>query len=79
MRLNTARGGLPLSQFKTLVKVQKDNGVRLLHGKDSSGACSEFVSEIAEAIRETVAVLLCNATAFSILTDGPLSNEEEHK
>lgn len=28
------------------------------------------MSEIAEAIRETVAVLLCNATAFSILTDG---------
>nr|XP_054749696.1 zinc finger protein 862-like [Lytechinus pictus] len=65
-----ARGGLPLSHFKTLVKIQKENGVRLLQGTDSSDACKEFVSEIAEAIRETVAVLLCNSTAFSVLTDG---------
>ena len=65
-----ARDGQPLSNFKTLVKVQKENGVRLIQGTDGSAACREFVSELADAIRETVAVLLCNSTAFSLLTDG---------
>ena len=65
-----AVAGQPLENFKTLVKVQKENGVRLIEGTDSSKACREFISHIADAIREKVAVLLCSSVAFTILTDG---------
>ena len=52
------------------MKVQKENGVRLIDGTNSTHSAREFISEIAEAIREKLAIILCNATAFSLLTDG---------
>ena len=63
------RGVVGKMRVNTLVKVQKENEVRLIYKTDNSAACSEFVSELAEAIREPIAVLLCNSTAFSVLTD----------
>lgn len=67
---NLAQSGQPLSNFKTLVKTQKENGVRLVEGCEGTAPAREFIHEIADAIREKVAVLLCTATAFSVLSDG---------
>lgn len=65
-----AEAGRPLTEFKTLVKCQKVNGVRLIDGCDSSHNAREFVSELADAIREKVASILCSSIAFAVLTDG---------
>ena len=61
---------LPSRQFKTLVKVQRENGVRLIEGKDDSKAVREYLSAITDAIREKVAVILCSANFFALLSDG---------
>lgn len=61
---------LPLHQFKTLVKVQRDNGVRLITGHDDSKSCQEFITHIADAIIEKVGVVLASSHFMSILTDG---------
>ena len=62
--------GLPLSSFKTVVRVQKANGVRLITGNDNGHAAREFVHEIALAIKEKLALILCSVRAFSLLCDG---------
>ncbi|XP_038063160.1 zinc finger protein 862-like [Patiria miniata] len=62
--------GLPLSTFKTLVRVQKANGVKLIEGTESSNKAREFVHEIANAIRAKLSSILCSSTAFSVLSDG---------
>ncbi|CAM1308543.1 Uncharacterised protein at_DN2367, partial [Pycnogonum litorale] len=62
--------GQPLSTFKTLVKCQKSNGVQLISGMDNGHAAREFIHEIANAIREKLALIMCSANAFSVLSDG---------
>ena len=62
--------GLPLSSFKTVVSVQKANGVRLITGNDNGHAAREFVHEIALAIKEKLALIMCSVRAFSLLCDG---------
>ena len=61
---------LPYSKFRVLVKCIKESGVKLIEGKDDGRAAREYCSEIANSIREKVAVLLCSNTAFGVLTDG---------
>lgn len=65
-----AADGLPLSTFKTLVAVQKSNGVTLIQGTESCNRAAEFVHEIAGAIREKITAILQASTAFSVLSDG---------
>ena len=40
-----AVGGLPLAHFETVVKCQKANGVRLIHGCTSGKHAREFAHE----------------------------------
>ena len=68
--LELAKAGQPLASFKTMVKVQKANGVKLIKNMDGSKACGKFVEVLSDVIREKLAVILSSATAFSILTDG---------
>ena len=65
-----AVSGQPLTSFKTLVQVQKANGVKLIQGTDDSKKAAEFVSVIADVIRNKITNIVTNATAFSILSDG---------
>ena len=62
--------GQPLSTFKTLVRVQKANGIKLIQGTDSSNKAREFVNVIADTVRATIATHLSSASAFSVLSDG---------
>ena len=61
---------ISLSQFRTLVKVQRKNGVRLMVGRDSGTAAKEFIHSIADAISEKVAAVVASCHFISILTDG---------
>ena len=65
-----ATDGLSLSKFKTVVKIQKANGIRLMNGCDSSNAAGEFIHVIADAIRDKLAFIMCSVNAFSVLSDG---------
>ncbi|KAL5016137.1 hypothetical protein ScPMuIL_005726 [Solemya velum] len=62
--------GQPLSAFKTLVKVQKENGVQLISKCDDVKSARKFIEVIANVIREKIAIIVSSATAFSILSDG---------
>ena len=53
-----------------MVSLQKQNGVRLIKGKESDRDCSEFTTKIAAAIKEEICEILATKTAFSILSDG---------
>ena len=67
---NLAVDGLPFNRFKTLVRVQKQNGVKLVKGTESSNRARELVGYIAETERTKLSSILAQSTAFSILTDG---------
>lgn len=56
--------------FKVLVKCQLANGVRLVHGKNSSNAAREFVHFIAKATTEKCAGIISGSDFMSILSDG---------
>ena len=61
--------GQPLSTFKTLLRAQKANGVKLIEGTDSSNKAREFVHVIADAVRSEMSTHL-SMSAFSIFSDG---------
>ena len=61
---------MPFNKFKVLVKCVRENDVHLISGKDDHGAAEEFVRYIADNIRERLAIILCSANAFSLLSDG---------
>ena len=61
---------MPLSHFSVLVKCQRQNRVRLIEGKQNGKAAREFISCIATAITEKVAVILAGSDFISILSDG---------
>lgn len=61
---------MPLTHFKTLVKCQRMNGVRLIDGRDDVKACAQFIDCISKAVSEKVAVILMSKHAMSILSDG---------
>lgn len=65
-----AEGGLPLAHFHTVVKAQKANGVKLIDGCDSGLVARDLIHEIAESIREKLAIILCSSNAFCCLSDG---------
>ena len=65
-----AVSGQPLTSFKTLVQIQKANGGKLIQGTDDSKKAAEFVSVIADVIRNKITNIVTNITAFSILSDG---------
>ena len=67
---NLAEGILPFNKFKVLVKCLWDNNIKLISGRDDHRACEEYVSYLAESIRDKLAVILSSSKAFSILTDG---------
>ena len=71
--------GLPLTSFKTLVKVQKSNGVRLISGTGSGAKAREFVHEIANCIRDKLSVIMCSVNAFSVLSDGSQARKTRHE
>ena len=62
--------GQPLTSFKTLINVQKANGVKLIKEYDNSNRAHEFVHLIAESIRDRLADIIAAAKGFSILSDG---------
>ena len=61
---------MPLSHFKILVHIQKENGVKLLQGCDDGRAAKEFISAIASAVKEKVAAILVESKFISTLSDG---------
>ncbi|XP_014667320.1 PREDICTED: zinc finger protein 862-like [Priapulus caudatus] len=67
--------GLPLSHFTTLVKVQRASGVNLIQGCDDSNKAREFVSFLADGIRDKLALIMASATAYSTLTDGSMARK----
>ena len=70
---------LLLTSFKTLVKVQKSNGVRLISETDSGAKAWEFVHEIANCIRDKLSVIMCSVNAFSVLSDGSQARKTVHE
>ena len=66
---------MPLSHFKTLIKCQHMNGVRLIIGRDDVKACAQFINCISKAVPEKVAVILTSQNAMSILSDGSQARE----
>ena len=72
--LNTAYllavDGMSLSKFKTLIQIQKANGIQLIKGCDDSKAARELIKDIATAIRGKLKSIIENAQFFSLLSDG---------
>ena len=52
------------------MKCQKQNGVKLIQGKQDGRTAKEFVHCISEAIVEKVAVILASSNVMSVLSDG---------
>ena len=67
---NLAEGMMPFNKLKVLVKCVRENNVQLISGKDDHRAAEEYVRYIADSIRERLALILCSANAFSLLSDG---------
>ena len=61
---------MPLKHLEVLVKCQKQNGVKLIQGKQDGRTAKEFVYCISEAIVEKVAVILASSNLMSVLSDG---------
>ena len=61
---------MALSQFKTLVKMQTDNGVRLIDGEHDHRSAKVYISCIADAVAEKCAVILGSKHFMSVLSDG---------
>ena len=59
---------MPLKHFEVLVKCQKQNGVKLIQGKQDGRTAKEFVHCISEAIVEKVAVILASSNFMSVLS-----------
>ena len=61
---------MPLKHFEVLVKCQKQNGIKLIQGKQDGRAAKEFIHCISAAIQEKVAVVLAGSDFMSVLSDG---------
>jgi hypothetical protein len=61
---------MPLTHFKTLVKVQRKNGTKLIEGKDNHRAAAEYIQYLANTIRKKIKSEIGMAPFFSILSDG---------
>lgn len=61
---------MPHKHFKVLVKCQRENGVRLVQGKDGSNAAREYIHCIADAMKEKCAAVIAGRHFISILSDG---------
>ena len=70
---------MPLSNFRTLVRIQKCNGVKLISGTDSSDKAKEFIHELANAVRIKLSEILNAANGFSLLTDGSQARKTGHE
>lgn len=62
--------GLPLNTFRTLVNVQKANGVQLIEGTDNSNRAHVFTQFLADAVRQKICGTLIESSVFSTLSDG---------
>lgn len=62
--------GLPLTSFRTMVNIQRANGVQLISKTDSNDKAREFVQVIAESVREKHVEIMSSVAAFSLLSDG---------
>ena len=67
---NIAIHGKPFIDFEYVVQLQKENGVKLLQGKQNDRVCAEMIDIIKNVIQDEVAEVLASKTAFSILFDG---------
>ncbi|XP_050392676.1 uncharacterized protein LOC126811174 [Patella vulgata] len=65
-----AVSGMPFTHFRTLVNVQKANGVQMLNKCDNSNIACTFVDAIAKTVRDKITGIIESASAFSLLTDG---------
>jgi hypothetical protein len=65
-----ATRGQPMSVYKTVVDVQKANGVQLITGTDSGKCAAQFVEELSRSIKIKVASLLNESSFFAMLSDG---------
>ncbi|XP_065678256.1 zinc finger protein 862-like [Hydra vulgaris] len=61
---------MPHSHFEVLIKCQRLNGVQLVEGKGHNRAARQFISCIANAIKEKIAKIVKEKNFFSILSDG---------
>ena len=52
---------LPFNKFKVLVKCLRDTKVKLISRRDDHRACEEYVSYLAESIREMLAIILSSS------------------
>lgn len=55
---NIAIHGKPFVDFEYVVKVQKENGLKLIQGKQNDGVCAEMIDIIKNVIYEEVAEVL---------------------
>ncbi|XP_064596785.1 zinc finger protein 862-like [Liolophura sinensis] len=60
----------PFSDFRSLVTLQRKNGIKLLSGKDTDKCCRQFVSIMAAILRQDIAKMLLRSNFFSGLMDG---------
>ena len=68
---------MPLKHFEVLVKCQKQNGVKLIQGKQDGRTAKEFVHCISESIVEKVTVILASSNFMSVLSDGSQARRTE--
>ena len=61
---------MPLIHFKTVIKCQRLNGVKLIKGNDDHRSAAIYLQYIADAVREAVAESLGGSKFLSILSDG---------
>ena len=61
---------MPLKHFEVLVKCQKQNGIKVIQGKQDERAAKEFIHCISAAMQEKVAVVLAGSDFMSVLSDG---------
>ena len=67
---NLAEGMMPFNKYKVFVKCLCDNKVNLISRKDDHRAVEKLIRYIAKSIGERLALPLCSANAFSVLSDG---------
>ncbi|XP_057313455.1 uncharacterized protein LOC130654829 [Hydractinia symbiolongicarpus] len=61
---------MPHKHFSVLVKYQRENGVRLVRGKDNDKTARKFIHTIADVIREKVASVISGKHFMAVQSDG---------
>ena len=68
--LHIAEKEKPLNDFGKLIKLQRENGTKMLKGKDSDKICGSLLDCIELALEQTLQHIMSCVDFYSILFDG---------